>query len=182
VKINPIILAVAAALPLQLAQALEPAINVQLAATDISGFNSGLVLTGGYEHPLPALHENISIEGELSATLASPEHTYSVMGKSYADELSYYTLAAYIKYTHPVNQQLSLYGRAGVHFENITYKDDFFNSSTTDTGVGRNLGIGADYQLNQKVAFTLGATVLDTDGSNFNSDLKHISAGVKFKL
>jgi opacity protein-like surface antigen len=181
-KINMLIITAAAiSLPLQFAQAQEPSINAQLAATDISHMNTGLALMVGYEHPVPALHKNLSIEGEFTTTILNPENTYSIAGTSYKEEMSYYIAGVYVKYSHPLNQQFNLFARAGVHYENITYEDSQGNFSVTETGLGRNIGIGADYHLNPKMDVTFGATLIDTE-ANHSSDIKHISAGIKFKL
>jgi hypothetical protein len=183
-NINKVLLcSTALLLPVQFAHAQEaPAINAQLAATDISGYNTGLALMVGYEHPIPALYKNLSVEGELAATVMEPEDSYTLGGTGYNDTLSYYLASVYLKYTHPLNAQFSIYGRVGVHYENITYHSDFFNTTTTDTGLGRNLGIGANYHFSPAMDFTLSATLFDTDSNNFNTDIKHISAGIKFKL
>ncbi|MEN8169421.1 MAG: porin family protein [Pseudomonadota bacterium] len=182
-KINMLIIAAAAAsLPLQVAQAQSPSINAQLAATDIAGFNTGVALMVGYEHPIPALHENFSVEGELSTTIMNPESTYTNFFGSYKEEMSYYTAGVYAKYTHPINQDFSVFGRVGVHYENITHENSFNNSSVTQTAVGRNLGVGADYNFTPKMAVTVGATLIDTDVNIYSSDIKHISVGMKFKL
>ena len=182
-KLHQLIIATAlTALPLQLVQAQSPAINAQLAATDISGMNTGLALMVGYEHPIPALHENFSVEGELSTTIMNPENTYAIGLATYKEELSYYTAGVYAKYSHPINQDFSVFGRLGVHYENITYKRSFNNYSETKTALGRNLGLGADYNLTPKMAVTAGATLIDTDVNFYSSDIKHISVGVKFKL
>lgn len=169
------------ALPLHLAHAQGPALNAQLAVVDISGFDPGIALMVGYEHPMPMIHENVSIEGEFSASIVNPENTYTIAGTNFDEELSYYTAGAFLKYTHPLNQKFSLYGRAGVHYERVTYDTNYFNASGTDSSVGKNIGIGADLHMNESLDLTIGATLYDSD-SDYNSDIKHISAGVKVKF
>ncbi len=179
-KFNKVLAAAAIAIPLQFAHAQEPAINAQLAAIDVDGYDPGIALMVSYEHPAEFIFNNVSIEGEVTASVIDPSDDYAI----YTDELSFYTAGLYLKYTHPMTQQLSLYGRAGVHYESVTYTTNNFNFgrfSGTDNSLGRNIGIGIDYQVAPAIDLTIGATALDSD-SDFTDNIRLISVGAKFQL
>lgn len=176
-KINKILAAAAIAMPLQFAQAQEPAINAQVAAIDVVGYDTGLALMLGYEHPAEFIFKNVSMEGEVTASVVNPSYDFFNL----SEELSFYTAGVYLKYTHPFTEQFSVYGRAGVHYASITYTTNTIGLSDTDNNVGRNFGLGVNFDVAQNVSLTAGATRFVTD-TNLSGDLNLISVGAKFKL
>ncbi len=197
-KTIKVMAAVAAiALPLQFAQAEDATVNAQIVLPSVTGASGGMGIALGYEMPMPDVNPNFSFEGEFTTSISSPSDSESA---SYSDpflgtvtakaenELSYYTLAAYAKYTHPVNPKLDLYGRVGLLYESVTV--DYTSSvtysgfpalnqsgsdSASETDTGLSYGFGMNYSLNEKMDFTAGYTIIE-------KDIKHLSAGLKFKL
>ncbi len=170
--------AAAIALPLQFAQAEDATVNAQIVLPSVSGFSGGTGIALGYEMPMPDVTPNFSIEGELTKSISSPAAS--------GFEYSYYTLAAYAKYSHPVNAKLEVFGRAGLLYESVEYDVQSCNfvfpvglvcgtQSVSKTDTGLSLGGGINYKLNPQMDFTAGYTIIA-------SDLNHVSAGIKFKM
>jgi len=158
------------ALPLQLAQAAGETFNAQLVIPDVAGFSGGLGLALGYEMPIPQVAPNLSIEGEFTTTISDPDHSAG----PFKSEVSYYTLAGYAKYNLPLTPQLDLFGRLGLLYEDVTISTNFAGSAS-DSDFGLSLGFGIDYQINTKMDFTAGYTLIE-------SDIDHLSAGIRYKL
>ncbi len=177
-KTIKVMAAVAAiALPLQFAQAAEPAVNAQLVIPDVDAFDGGMSIAVGYEMPVPDVNPNFSVEGELTKSLSSPE----VGGLDY----SYFSLSGYGKYTHQVNPAVDLYGRVGLTYVKaeidyaytcvVGFTITTCSGSASDTDTGLSFGFGMNYEVNPQMDFTAGYTIL-------HKDISHLSAGLKFKL
>ncbi len=167
----------AIALPLQFAQAEDATFNAQIVLPSVTGFSGGMGVALGYEMPMPDVNPNFSIEGEFTKSLSSPDNS--------GFEISYYTLAGYAKYSHPINAKLDVFGRVGLLYESVemdyaypclvgfTFTTCSASASETDTGLS--LGGGINYTLNPQMDFTAGYTIIE-------SDINHLSAGIKFKM
>jgi hypothetical protein len=175
-KINKSLVAIAAALPMQMAYAQDSSLNAQLAISDVSSFDSGLALVLGYEMALPNLPKNLSLEGEFTATIDDPEYRYVVpfSGTVYSAEYSYFTLGGYVKYTLPVSPTFSAYGRAGLSYINESYEGNYVGG-VSGNGINLSVGIGANLQISQRMDLTAGFTSID-------SHIDHLSAGIKYRL
>lgn len=160
--------AAAIALPLQFAQAQDNSFNAQVVFPDVSGFSGGMGVALGYE---AGLDSNLSVEGEFTTTLSSPDHRYP-WGETL--DVSYYTLGAYMKYTVDVSPEVGLYGRVGLLYESVEVSSDW-GGSASDNDFGFTLGVGADYALSQQLDLTAGFTIIE-------SDINHFTAGIKYKL
>ena len=159
------------ALPLQFAQAAGgDSVSAQLVMPDVTGFSGGMGIALGYEMPMPQVNPNFSVEGEFTTTISDPDDSAA----GFTWDISYYTLAAYAKYTHPVNQQLDLYGRIGLLYESLTISTNFAGSAS-DSDFGLSFGFGANYEINPQMDFTAGFTVIE-------QDINHLSAGIRYKL
>lgn len=174
-KINKLVVAIAAALPMQMAFAQDSALSAQLAISDVAWADNGLALVVGYEMATPKLPKNLSLEGEFTATIDNPENRYVApfSGIVYSAEYSYYTLGGYMKYTLPVSPSFSAYGRAGLSYVNDSY-DGYYGGSTIG-GIGLSVGIGANLKVSQRMDLTAGFTSID-------SHIDHLSAGIKYRL
>lgn len=173
-------LAVASALiaPFSAAQAEESYVGAQLAIADVDGMDNGLALALSYGQALPNVHRNFSVEGEFTTTISDPDDTYTIAGVTYRADLSYYTLAAYGVYNHPLNPKLDLYGRVGLLYESVdvSVRDSLGGSASgSDDDLGISLGAGIDYSFSPQMDLTAGVTIIE-------SDINHISAGIKYKL
>ncbi|MFO7594109.1 MAG: outer membrane beta-barrel protein [Pseudomonadota bacterium] len=152
--------------------------KAQLAISDVDGFGNGLALVGTYGMKLPQVHQNFSVEGELTTTIVNPDT--SVFGHSL--EASYYSLGAYAVYTHPINQQVELYGRGGLLYLHTSidyYTVDWFGraqvESSSDNDIEPTIGFGTNISFMEGFDFTAGATII-------SSDITHLGAGVQFKF
>lgn len=148
--------------------------NVQLAVANVDGFSDGAALVGTYGVYLPQVNPNFSVEGEFTTTVSNP-NTDAFGNKL---EVSYYTLAAYAVYTQPLTPSLSVYGRAGMLYEDITadYYVPFLgkvSSSATDTGLS--FGVGGNFKVSNNMDITAGLTVIE-------SDINHLGAGLRFNF
>ena len=173
--------AAAIALPLQFAQAEDATVNAQLVIPSVDGMSGGMGIALGYEMPMPDVNPNFSVEGEFTTTISSPDDSYSDAFGTLTLEASYYTLAAYAKYNHPVNEQLDVFGRVGLLYESVEAKvsgTGFYSAaagSASETDTGLSFGFGMNYEINQQMDFTAGYTIIE-------SDINHLSAGIKYKL
>ncbi len=185
-KTIKVMAAVAAiALPLQFAQAEDATVNAQIVLPSVTGYSGGMGVALGYEMPMPDVNPNFSIEGEFTTTISSPDDSASAGGVTVTSELSYYTLAAYAKYNHPVNEKVDLFGRVGLLYESVeadySCSGNTFicsltpSSSGKETDTGLSFGFGMNYGINDKMDFTAGYTIIE-------SDINHLSAGIKFKM
>ncbi len=180
-SIKIIAAAAAVALPLQFAQAAEPTVNAQLVIPDVDGFSGGMGIALGYEMPMPDVNPNFSVEGEFTTTISNPDT--DMFGATV--EISYYTLSGYAKYNHPINEQLDVYGRAGLRYGKSEAEVAYTcwtgtglgtcTETASDTETGLSFGFGMNYGINEQMDFTAGYTVI-------SSDINHLSAGIKYKL
>lgn len=149
--------------------------KAQLAIADVDGgFSDGLAVVGTYGMELPQLLPNFSVEGEFSTTISEADK--SVFGNKL--EYSYYTLGAYGVYTHPINQRVSIYGRAGLLYVDSTvdiYHPVTGKTSESDSDLELGLGAGTNIALGQNFDFTAGVNII-------NEDVNHISAGVQLRF
>jgi hypothetical protein len=148
--------------------------KAQLAIADVDGFDNGVALVGTYGLTMPEVHPNFSVEGELSVSVSDPET--SVAGNTLS--VSYYTLAGYGVYTHPVTPDFSLYGRGGILYEDVEaeyYHPLVGKVSDSDSDIGFSFGLGANVAATKTLDFTAGLTVIE-------SDITHFSAGAHFRF
>jgi len=148
--------------------------NAQLAIANVDGFDDGIALVGTYGVHLPQVHPNFSVEGEFTTTVSNPET--NTWGNKL--EISYYTLAAYAVFTQPLTPQLSVYGRAGMLYEDVTadaYIPGFGTVSSSATDTGLSFGVGGNFSLSKQMDITAGLTVIE-------SDINHLSAGLRFNF
>lgn len=148
--------------------------KAQLAIADVDGFSDGLALVGTYGMKLPQVHPQFSVEGEITTTISDPDT--SVAGNTL--EVSYYTLAAYAVYTHPVTDRVDLFGRGGLLYEDVSV--DYYHPllgkySDSETDLGLSFGVGTNVALKENLDFTAALTIIE-------SDINHLSAGVHFRF
>ncbi len=143
--------------------------TLQGALADVDGYDSGIGGVATYGVRVPEMHKNFSVEAELTKTFVEPEGRY--LGSTW--EVSYYTLAGYGVYSHPVTERFHLRGRAGLLYENVKVSSPA--SSKTEDDFKISFGLGFTLNLSNESRFILEYTVID-------SDINHISAGMQFKM
>ncbi|MFO8024723.1 porin family protein [Thiohalophilus sp.] len=139
--------------------------NLQLGISDVDGFDEGLAAIATFGRPVPNVHENFSVEGEFTTTIADPDTNGA--------EISYFSLGAYGVYTHPLNQYASLRGRAGLVYYDTDVSGDGRRGS--DDGLDLSVGFGVTYNLNQQMDLIAEYTLIE-------SDISHLSAGIQYRF
>ena len=151
--------------------------GAQLAIADADGLDTGLalVLTGIF--PMPQVHPAFTVEAEFTTTVSNPEDSQSTPFGTISAELSYFTLAGYGVWNHPVSPTIKLKGRIGLLYESleVDFKSPFGNGSDDDTDIGLSYGFGAVFDIKQSIDIIAEYTVIE-------SDISHISAGVQWSF
>ncbi len=143
--------------------------NLQLGISDVDGFDTGFVAIGTYGMHLPKVHENFSVEGEITNTIDDPNTT--VGGTSV--DISYYTLGAYAVYAFPVSDSIKLRGRAGLLYYDASVSATGAGIKASDDGIELTFGIGATFNLNKKMDII-------AEYTHIESDISHLSAGIQY--
>lgn len=151
--------------------------SAQLAISDVSGLDTGLamVLTGIF--PVPEVHPEFTVEGEFTTTISNPENSQTTPFGTISEELSYYTLAGYGVFNHPVTPTITLKGRVGLLYESLKAKVNYLGarSTSTDTNLKVSFGVGAVFDIQKQVDIIAEYTVIE-------SDISHLSAGVQWNF
>lgn len=147
------LLASAAAVGAAQAQTTAPAprayVGVGVATADHlgDGYKADAKVFGGYE-----FNQNLGIEGGYT-NFGSVDFNRSEGGRSISGSTKGY--GAYIagKYSVPLSEQLSAYGKLGLSHSERKYSNSWgMNYNDRDTGAYA--GVGVQYKLNQDVALT----------------------------
>jgi OOP family OmpA-OmpF porin len=112
-----------------------------------AGYKADAKIFGGYE-----FNQNLGLEAGYT-NFGSTEFHHSANGQSLSGSIKGY--GAYIagKYTLPINEQFSAYGKLGVAYSERKYSNSLgMNFNDRDTGAYA--GLGVQYNLNQQVALT----------------------------
>ena len=116
---------------------------------DGDGYKPSLKVFGGVD-----LNPTWGLEaGYTDLRKAGVTYNYgSGAGAASADGKRAYLAA---KGTMPLNEQVSLYGKLGAGYQKTELHASSFGLSRSDSDTGVYAGVGAQYNLNQKVALTL---------------------------
>lgn len=153
--------------------------NAQFAIADVDDLEdagSAIVLTG--IKPMSKVHRNFAVEGEFTTTAGKPGESFNG-GVVFGDidvEASYYTLGAYASWNHPINQTVTLKGRAGILYENVEVEmksSVLGNAKEDDTDTGLSYGIGAYFNVTKDINIV-------TEYTQIESDVSHLGAGVQW--
>ena len=130
---------------------------------DVNGYDDGMGLNVRGATALPGVLNDgvpgaVSLEGELTRSLVSPEHSLppTATGDSVAVDIT--TLGGYGVYTYPA-QRFRLRGRFGLIYENIAADDGYHD----DSEVGLSLGFGAGYMVTGRVEVAANYTYIEDD-------------------
>lgn len=146
-------------------------LNLQLGISDVDGFSDGLAAIGTFGRPVPNVHENFSVEGEVTTTIVDPDTVVS--GNTV--EVSYFTLGAYGVYTLPLNPYTSLRGRAGLVYYDTDVSRSGPGTQGSDDGIDLSVGFGVTYNLNTQMDLIAEYTIVE-------SDISHLSAGIQYRF
>ena len=142
-------------------------VNAQLAIADVDGFSDGLAVVASYGIPMRDVHKNFSVEGEFTFTLIDPDRP--------GIEVSYFTLAGYGVYTHPVDDNFKLRGRLGLLYEDVDVTLPGTGISASDGDIGLSFGFGVTYKLDKQMNLIAEYTIIE-------SDISHLSAGIQYRF
>ncbi len=158
----------------------SPYIGISLGSVGTDGFGvddseAGLILFGGYN-----LTENFAVEGGYS-NLGDFSSSINFFGNTTTTNAE--TSALYIAAVGkmPINDKVHLRGRIGLAFwesDVSTTSNIFGTTSNSFDGTDLMFGIGASYQMSNKMNLIVDYTSFDLDGADANS----LSVGVQFNL
>jgi len=142
---------------------------------DISGFDSGTAVAFKASKKMEDVVEGFSVEGELTKSLSGPSLSETYWGSSFNTEVSYFTLAAFGKYTHEVNDKISLHARGGLGFTSweATWSGSGVSASDSGTDIGISYGFGGAYAYSDTMSVTASYSVYDVD----TESVSHIGVG-----
>lgn len=146
--------------------------SVQLAISDVDGFDNGLalVLNGGMDLS-PQQRGGFAVEGEVTTTISEPE----IQVGNASAELSYFTLAGYGVYSVPVDQNFGIRGRFGLLYENLDVDTVGPVDVDDDDDFSPSFGVGATYRFTQTLSGIAEYTYIE-------EDINHFSAGVQMRF
>jgi OOP family OmpA-OmpF porin len=136
------------------------------------GYKADAKIFGGYE-----FNQNLGLEAGYTH-FGSTDFYRSADGQSVSGSTRGYGTYIAGKYTLPVNEQFSAYGKLGLAYSQRKYSNSLgMNFNDTDTGAYA--GVGVQYNLNQQVALT---AEYERYGKDKNSGAKADvwSVGVKY--
>lgn len=149
-------------------------VNSQVGLTnyDLGNLDTGLVWTAAAGVQLDeTVLPNLSLETEFATTLLAPSEEFNTGFGKVETEVSYFSLAGYGKYTHAINEQLSLAGRVGLAYVDVEAEVSGSNgftsgvASASDSSIELAFGGELGYQL-QDVKLIAGITFIG-DISNY---------------
>ncbi|HKJ70880.1 MAG TPA: outer membrane beta-barrel protein [Gammaproteobacteria bacterium] len=140
-----------------------------LAIQDVDGFDDGTAVNLRGAAALPGVLADgvpgaLSVEGELTRTLTSPERD---LPSGRTVDLDITTLGGYGVYTFPV-QRLMLRGRLGLLYEHISA-----NGGDDDNNLELSLGFGAGVMVTQRLEVAASYTYIE-------NDVDHLGANVLY--
>lgn len=146
--------------------------SVQLAISDVDGFDNGLalVLNGGMDLS-PQQRGGFAVEGEITTTISEPE----IQVGNASAELSYFTLAGYGVYAVPVDENFGVRGRFGLLYENLDVDTVGPVDVDDDDDFSPSFGVGATYRFSQNLSGIAEYTYIE-------EDINHFSAGVQMSF
>ena len=164
--------------------------NGQLAIANAKNLDNGMALAMTFGMKQDNLLENLAFEAELTTSIDNPSksYSYSYMGgtETYKVEVSYFSLGAYGVYSFPLNDMISLRGRAGLLYLDAeaksswsaTYGGQTYSESAkaSDSEINLSLGFGAVFNITDQLGVVTEFTMID------GSDLTHLGAGVQFRF
>ena len=163
------------------ANGLVDEVGAEYAIADIDDCEGSDLCDGGaialkaskyLENVMPGL----SVEAEFTKSISGFEDSETIGGTTYSAEISYYTLGGYGKYTLPVADQVSLFGRLGFVYTSVEAEvsggGESYSDDDSDTDIS--FGVGGSFAISNKLKITAGYTTID--------DLNHISFGVAMLL
>lgn len=129
------------------------------------------------------LTPEVSIEGELNMSVSSGDmDEINIPGMLTAEgDVDIWTLGAYAVYRHPINDTISLKGKAGALLVSMdfSYSGTLFGTpfafSDDETDVEASVGAGATIKLTDQIDAEVEYTFM-------SSDIGYLSAGLNYKF
>ncbi|MDH5376950.1 MAG: porin family protein [Gammaproteobacteria bacterium] len=145
----------------------------------VTNLDNGMSLVANAGKAMPDIHKNFSVEGEFTYSLSPASKGDSIL----KIESSLMSLGGYGVYTHEINRELSVRGRAGLNYNSAENKTTgsacglafVICPSGSESKIELGFGVGASYQVNKGMAATFNYTKM-------NSDSTMIAFGVKMDM
>ena len=176
---------IAAATAMGSAQAAGPYVGVGVAATDHSytstlpgaqnvssdGYKASGKVFGGYD-----FNQNWGVEAGYT-DFGKSDYSYTANGVNSKGNSTGHSVYLAGKFTAPINEQFSVYGKLGAAHNKRNLNDPLFYAKSSKDEVYA--GVGGQYNLNQKVALTL---EYERYGKNrdFGAKSDVVSVGAKY--
>lgn len=145
------------------AESFNKYIGAQAAIADVDNMDNGVAAVVTYGSRVPEVSKRFFVEGEVTTTVVDPERP--------GVEISYYTLGGYAVYAPQISDSVSVRGRAGILYQNISVS----GSGKSDNDFELSFGFGATMKMSDSMNLIIDYTVHD-------SDISHISAGLQIKI
>jgi hypothetical protein len=139
---------------------------------DVDGFDDGMALSLRGAKAIPGIladnvRGTVSVEGELTQTLVSPEADLPATAANDSVELDITTLGGYGVYTLPVDR-VRFRGRMGVVYEHISAE-----GGDDDSELNLSLGFGAGVMVTRRVE-------VGADYTYIEEDINHLGVNALF--
>ena len=135
--------------------------SAAVAIQSVTDMDSGvaLIVTGGV--PFMEINDksNLAAEVEISQSIVDPSSDITIFNTTISTSVSITTFAAYAAYSYDINPQMFAKVKAGLLYESLGGDAD-----SSDTGIS--YGIQGGYNLNSKMAVTVGLDIIEADVMN----------------
>jgi len=150
-----------------------------VAFQNVKDIDSGVAIVLNADKTIDSVSDKFSVEGEFTYSVASPGDEETISGNTLKAEFTILTLAAYGVYSHPINEKLSVFGRAGILYESISTEVCLnslcANSDEDETETGLSYGAGFKYSLSDSMAVRFDYTLIE-------ADVSHLGLGVSMNF
>ncbi len=151
----------------------------------------GIDFTGIY-----ALNENLSVNLRLGYAFGDEvEKTDSWNGLKHETDMHVFTIMPGVRYTHPLNDKLAVYGGANIGLGVVSVKDHYRDVDTgialsghgSDAGLAYSVELGVQYKLTETIsafaAWQVGGNTANPDVKyNWNDEVKtskQVTTGIR---
>lgn len=159
-----------------------PYFKAAVALADADGLDTGISVVLNMGLPVPTVHPNFAIEGEITKSVVDPSKKVTFFGEKIESETSYLTVGGYGIYRHPISPTLHVYGRGGLIYlmasSEVKFTEPGFpvdKIKVKDSDIELSLGLGLEFALGS-------GTSMIVDITSMNEDLIHLSGGIKFNF
>ncbi len=141
---------------------------------DVRGADDIIPIGAVYSHRLNKIipdvgSENLWFEGEFNLGILGGDVDFGPV----SGDIDIWTLAGYVAYQHPLNNDAYLKGKAGLLYEKVEVSSGF--GSGSDSEIELSLGFGGGFKINDRMTGEVEYTIIE-------SDVHFLSFALKFPL